>query len=622
LEDEVDVALSFPVKSQKRRQKFEYLMCVGDYYHNISVLESGSGQLIVLRRPTGEESMLHNIQPKDYTPCPGCLGFVKRRDLWRHASKCKDIEQDLKKTRSATQQASRLLLCPITSNASPEYTREVTARMMSDHITEVASTDLLITQLGMFMFRQYGLSQRQLISSRIRMLSRLLIELRKSTGKATLTLMSCISPDYFDKITEAVQHICQHEMTRSSRPTLKASPSFALKIGHELRRCGDLVRNMALKKHDTDMLQKAEAFLKVRAFEWPAVVSGPALATLAVRKQNRPDILPCTADLMTLMKHVNSSATQLMAQVESCQNPQMPWHSLAELTLARIIIFNKRRSGEVAKMTVKVYNERPKWHESALDEFSAVLSPLEKKLSKRMQLVKIPAKRGSTAPVLLTHDMVSAIDLLIRYRTVAGIADDNPFLFANENSTDGEPLRGHDCVRKAAVAAQVQYPERMTSTKLRKYMATVSQIFELTEGEVDWLARHLSHDIRVHREYYRLHDSSVELAKVSKLLLAVDNGKPGKWKGRRLDEIDMEMIGLSDEDIGLSGASESETLEAVAGGKAAVKQSSSQPVERQHPDADIEPNDDNEQLADVDLLPKHAFHHQKKKMSTASSKGT
>jgi len=34
---------------------------------------------------------------------------------------------------------------------------------------------------------------------------------------------------------------------------------------------------MALKQHDTLMLQKAENFLKFRAFEWPAVVSGPGL---------------------------------------------------------------------------------------------------------------------------------------------------------------------------------------------------------------------------------------------------------------------------------------------------------------------------------------------------------
>jgi len=92
----------------------------------------------------------------------------------------------------------------------------------------------------------------------------------------------------------------------------------------------------------------------------------------------------------------------------------------------------------------------------------------------------------------------------------------------------------------------------MTSTKLRKYMATVSQIFELSEGEVDWLARHLTHDIRVHREFYRLHDSSVELAKVSKLLLAVESGRPGEWKGKGLNEIDLNMIGLSDTEMGLS----------------------------------------------------------------------
>jgi len=56
LEGEVKIALSFPVKSAEHREKFEHLMCVGDHYHNISVLESGRRQLIVLRRPTKEES--------------------------------------------------------------------------------------------------------------------------------------------------------------------------------------------------------------------------------------------------------------------------------------------------------------------------------------------------------------------------------------------------------------------------------------------------------------------------------------------------------------------------------------------------------------------------------------
>jgi len=62
----------------------------------------------------------------------------------------------------------------------------------------------------------------------------------------------------------------------------------------------------------------------------------------------------------------------------------------------------------------------------------------------------------------------------------------------------------------------------------------------------------------VHQEYYWLHDSSVELAKISKLLLAVDNGKPGQCE---LDEINTEMTGLSEDNSGLSKESETETLE-------------------------------------------------------------
>jgi hypothetical protein len=67
----------------------------------------------------------------------------------------------------------------------------------------------------------------------------------------------------------------------------------------------------------------------------------------------------------------------------------------------------------------------------------------------------------------------------------------------------------------------------------------MSQVLALNETEVDWLARHLGHDVRIHREYYRLHESTIELAKVSKLLIAVDSGDTMKWVGKSLSEIDL-----------------------------------------------------------------------------------
>ena len=50
----------------------------------------------------------------------------------------------------------------------------------------------------------------------------------------------------------------------------------------------------------------------------------------------------------------------------------------------------------------------------------------------------------------------------------------------------------------------------------------------------------MGHDVSVHRQYYRLQDSTLELAKVSKLLLAVDEGNVGNFSGKKLNEITLE----------------------------------------------------------------------------------
>jgi len=142
--------------------------------------------------------MLHHIQPKHYTPCLEYLGFVKKCYLCWHTSNWAKTEDNLQ----CWWLTSCILLCWTTSKPSPEYTGEVTARMISDHIT-----DLLITQLGMFMFRQYGLSQRQLISSHISTLSQLMIKLRRSTGKTDLTRISCKSTEHFDNIVDTSAYL-------------------------------------------------------------------------------------------------------------------------------------------------------------------------------------------------------------------------------------------------------------------------------------------------------------------------------------------------------------------------------------------------------------------------------
>jgi len=54
------------------------------------------------------------------------------------------------------------------------------------------------------------------------------------------------------------------------------------------------------------------------------------------------------------------------------------------------------------------------------------------------------------------------------------------------------------------VSCDAKKPLLITSTKLRKHVATLSQIINLRQNELDILASFLGHDLFLHQNYYRL----------------------------------------------------------------------------------------------------------------------
>ena len=62
----------------------------------------------------------------------------------------------------------------------------------------------------------------------------------------------------------------------------------------------------------------------------------------------------------------------------------------------------------------------------------------------------------------------------------------------------------------------------ITATNMRKYLATIAQVMNLRESEMDMLASHMGHDLAIHRQYYRLQDSTIELSKIARLLMSTE----------------------------------------------------------------------------------------------------
>ncbi|CAG2210148.1 unnamed protein product [Mytilus edulis] len=85
-------------------------------------------------------------------------------------------------------------------------------------------------------------------------------------------------------------------------------------------------------------------------------------------------------------------------------------------------------------------------------------------------------------------------------------------------------IKGSDCLRKFSVECGAKQPNLLRSIKISKQSATRSQILNLKENELDILANFLGHDVRNHRELYRLPKHTLEIAKVSKLLISLKNG--------------------------------------------------------------------------------------------------
>ncbi|CAJ1081564.1 uncharacterized protein LOC121640143 isoform X3 [Xyrichtys novacula] len=163
--------------------------------------------------------------------------------------------------------------------------------------------------------------------------------------------------------------------------------------------------------------------------------------------------------------------------------------------------------------------------------------------------ISIIGKRGRKVPVLLTPLMRESLDVLIDRRKECGVLSENGFLFALPHSV--HHLRGSDCIRQFVnECGNIKNPRALTSTKLRKHIATLSTVLNLKTTELDQLADFLGHNIDVHRKHYRLPEGNLQLAKISKVLLALEQGQLGKYKGKSLDEINIDVNETVDVEAG------------------------------------------------------------------------
>ena len=421
----------------------------------------------------------------------------------------------------------------------------VLSRMTQDKIYNVVKKDMLILRFGSLLLKKLGKGRAHDISQRMRQLGRLLLKLMQiDTKKDSLT--NFLSGEAFDMIIKGTEELCGVMHTEDGRRAFK-TPSLAVRLGHLLIKIGNVKRGWALRCQNEAGRMAAETFLSLVKSEWTDTVSSCALNTLKRRKDQSVQILPLTEDLVKVKRHMLKEMT--MKTHDLLSSPEYTtWRKLAQITMSRLILFNKRRGGEVSRLLLKSYQDRPKWEEGMNKEILDSLQGLELALIKRMDLIEVPGKKNRKVPILVTEEAKEAMETLKKTRDSAGIPNTNPSFFASKSS-DGY-LNSWQAMKAVVDGAAVDHPGNISSTTLRKYIATLCQVFDLKEGEMQWLANHMGHELHIHRDFYRLHESTVEIAKVSRILMAVDSGEARKYKGKSLNEIALEDISFQSAEVG------------------------------------------------------------------------
>lgn len=494
----------------------------GTHLHNLKVIREGMGDLIVAYRPK------MSVSPENYVPCSCCYGWYAKTVIWKHKCPFKQPGSSLLKEGLA------LLPTPIGIDDS---IKSLLASMRQDKVTLALKTDLVILEYIRQMFNKKGGYQNHRkgeIRGNAREVSRLLLELRRRPGQNSCSILDVIDPANYKNIISAIKNISGISFSSSNR----ATPELARKLGIHIKACALIVVGIAIERHDNQLREKAEDFIKLHNMKFSVEIGAEAKRIRNRATRNKPKLIPLSSDVVKMSNFLKKKAETCGEILEGDylhHEKVSAYAELVKVTLTQLIVFNRRREGEVSRVKLEEFKNIKKSSERS--DIENHLSKNEQALCQILTRMEIQGKGDRTVPVLLTPAIKSSLQLCLKWRNYVGVNRENEYLFASPSGSAKLHYRGSACLRQYSVESGVSHPKTLRSTKLRKHVASLSQILNLKENELDSLASFMGHDINIHRKFYRLPNDVIEVAKMSKLLLSLEQGGLKKQGGRTLDEL-------------------------------------------------------------------------------------
>ncbi|KYN08439.1 hypothetical protein ALC62_00571 [Cyphomyrmex costatus] len=500
IEKEVKGFTYLPKGNPERKKLIDAIRKKGDYLFNTD-RGFNTTELIVCRRP----SILRKRNATDFICCASCKGYFTKNNIRHHAATC--LHQQNKRCVNIL---GKKVSGRIHSDASNILRNKIFPILRDDEVTRIIRYDGLVILYANKMSIKYRYDyQEDMIRARLRLMGRFLITLKKIQPAIT-DFLSLYDPCFYDNCISAVRVVTRYNEENNTF----GAPSVASGLGTLLKQVGNIFISDCIKKYKLE-----EKFLKLLSEDYITSINKGVEETMTKNRRQKEILLPNLKDIQILHEYLLKERTSNYEKLQRSFS-YSTWLNLAKSTLLSILLFNRRRPGELEHVLIEDYERYESLNENNYPDLFATLTNEMKILAQKYVRFAIRGKLGRSVPVLLSANLVQCIQIILNYRKHAKVPEKNPYIFGLPSTVSNryKYLRACDLMRDYSSACGTRVPHSLRSTQLRKHIATQCGILDISESQTLLLADHMGHDIAIHKKHYRQACLNKEILQLSKLL--------------------------------------------------------------------------------------------------------
>lgn len=314
----------------------EDLQKKGDQRHNRKVMTCKKGELLVSRRPVGA------FFAADYGACPGCYDWV--HNVVRHARKCQKIGS---MSNNQVRGASQLISMDQDSQMSEALV--LALGPMKNDLKPLVQADPLIKELGKYWLAKNSrneLNCERYARQHMRFAARFLLEMRHQIGDPAAALADTLKPCFFNHMLEAARVLSGSEKDFVG---CKAA-SNAIRLGQDIKHMVERLDSLETQKVDRneELITNLDHIKKLLKSDWNTFASRRARQELLKKKTLCPTSIPPPDDVEAATRHLQRELGKFSPTENHTRENFNHWLKMA---MARLLLFNKRRSGEIEALT-------------------------------------------------------------------------------------------------------------------------------------------------------------------------------------------------------------------------------------------------------------------------------